>query len=176
MAISWQLLHCSNSRLRQNILFKKKGDSFLNPGRITPILCTALSRFLRATRRPLGVSSQKLKAVLRDGLFFLRRPCGHPHPHPPPSARGPFGPQGAGEVWKGRANSSPAPSIGAGWGGGVLSFCRRQGGVIGASWAVSILPRHAREGGRPRLGIDERSHGYPGSGGLGSAWGGRPRA
>src|SRR6266702_2848620 len=35
---------------------------------------------------------------------------------------------------------------------------------IGPPQAVSILARHAREGGCPRLAIDERSHGYPGSG------------
>ena len=64
--------HC----LRQIILLKRKGKSFLNPGGITSILCTALSRSLRATRRPLGVSSQNLGRP-SGRPFFVN---GHPLP------------------------------------------------------------------------------------------------
>src|SRR6266700_3447640 len=54
---------------------------------------------------------------------------------------------------------------GGGMGGGCLSiFLPALGHGIGPPQAVSILARHAREGGCPRLAIDVRSHGYPGSG------------
>src|SRR5262249_32207013 len=58
----------------QIILFKEKGNSSLNAGRQPPILCTALSRFLRATRRPLGVSSQNFRPSF--GTAFFCALCG----------------------------------------------------------------------------------------------------
>src|SRR6266436_9934449 len=94
--------HC----LRQIILLKRKGKSFLNPGGITSILCTALSRSLRATRRPLGVSSQNLGRP-SGRPFFVN---GHPHPGPPPSARGPSGPHGAGQKEWPALTSPPPPN------------------------------------------------------------------